>query len=56
MKKTKKKRPTITCDNCDKRVAKYRCSYCNYTVCKKCENELYGECPDCEPPRFIKIK
>ena len=43
-------------ENGKKRKAVYECDNCGLKVCKKCDADNYGECPDCEPPRFREIK
>lgn len=37
-------------------IAKYECTQCGIKVCKKHEEAEGGECPDCPPPIFRKIK
>ena len=55
----KKIKVKIYCSECDengkKKLAKYKCVICGYPVCKKCENELMGECPNCQPPFFVSL-
>lgn len=55
----KKKQFKEYCNICEnegrKRVAKYNCNTCGLCVCKKCEGECMGECPECPPPFFVKF-
>jgi len=39
-----------------KRLATRECSICGLAVCDKHEEELSGDCPNCEPPYFVNIK
>lgn len=54
-----KKKIKQYCEECDwnkkVRVAKYICNACGFLVCAKCEKESMGECPNCEPPYFVKL-
>jgi len=55
-----KEKIKIYCVECEEnditRIAKYECVECQFSVCKKCEHSLIGECPHCSPPHFIPIR
>lgn len=36
--------------------ATHKCEQCGLLVCDYHEDENIGECPDCSPPKLIKIK
>ena len=36
-----------------KNIAKYACNLCGYALCRK--HEKCEECPNCDPPMFLKI-
>jgi len=54
-KKPKKYCIECGCDN-KVRIATYECIVCGEGVCKKCEENLMGECSQCPPPMLYKIK
>lgn len=36
--------------------AKVECTICGLKLCNKHEEQICGECPNCEPAYFIKIR